>query len=64
MTASAFDKADLVIRGARLIDGTGGPSAAGDLAVVDDRIAAMGEMTGLDARIVAPEAAAERVPVS
>ena len=44
MTTSAIDKADLVIRGARLIDGTGGPSATGDLAVLDDRIAAMGDL--------------------
>ena len=38
--------ADLILRGARLIDGTGGPSVTGDLAVVDGRIAAMGDLAG------------------
>jgi N-acyl-D-amino-acid deacylase len=38
------NKADLVIRGARLIDGTGGPSVRGDIAVSDDRIAALGDL--------------------
>ena len=37
--------ADLILRGARLIDGTGGPSRLGDLAVVDGRIAAMGDLS-------------------
>ncbi|MEZ5751732.1 MAG: D-aminoacylase [Paracoccaceae bacterium] len=36
--------ADLIFRNARLIDGTGGPSRIGDLAVVGDRIAAMGDL--------------------
>lgn len=38
--------ADLIFRNARLIDGTGGPSRIGDLAVTGDRIAAMGALTG------------------
>lgn len=42
-------KADLVIRNARLIDGTGAPSRSGDLAVVDDRIVALGELNGIEA---------------
>lgn len=33
---------DIVIRNARLIDGTGGPSTHGDLAVTDDRITGIG----------------------
>ena len=35
---------DLLIRNARLIDGTGGPSVTGDLAVRDDRIVAVGDL--------------------
>ncbi|MCB1549406.1 MAG: D-aminoacylase [Hyphomicrobiaceae bacterium] len=35
-------KVDVVIRNARLIDGTGAPSRTGDLAVTGDRISAMG----------------------
>lgn len=36
--------ADILFRGARLIDGTGGPSRNGDLAVRDDRIVAIGDL--------------------
>ncbi len=39
--AGASTKPDLVIRNARLIDGSGGPSRVGDLAVTDDRIVAL-----------------------
>ncbi len=42
-------RADFVIRGARLIDGTGAPSRQGDLAVADDRIVALGALNGLEA---------------
>ena len=35
---------DMIIRNARLIDGTGAPSRVGDLAVADDRIAALGDL--------------------
>ncbi|WP_417514703.1 N-acyl-D-amino-acid deacylase family protein [Minwuia sp.] len=35
---------DLLIRNARLIDGTGAPSTTGDLAVSDGRIVAMGDL--------------------
>jgi N-acyl-D-amino-acid deacylase len=52
---------DLVIRHARLIDGTGAPAVTGDLAVRGDRIAVVGEFSGtgrteIDAagRVVAP----------
>ncbi len=44
MDMAEIDHADLVIRGARLIDGTGGPSVRGDIAVTDDRIAALGDL--------------------
>ncbi len=36
---------DLVIRDALLIDGSGAPGVRGDLAVKDDRIVAMGDLT-------------------
>lgn len=39
---------DLLIAKARLIDGTGGPSRAGDLAVSGDRIARIGEAGSID----------------
>jgi len=42
-------KADLIIRNARIIDGTGAASRRGDLAVADDRILALGELNGLEA---------------
>jgi N-acyl-D-amino-acid deacylase len=41
---SSEHQANLVIRGARLIDGTGAPSRAGDVAVRDDRIVAVGAL--------------------
>ena len=41
---SAAAKPDLVIRNARLIDGTGAPSRSGDVAVADDRIVALGDL--------------------
>lgn len=37
-------RADLIFRNAKLVDGTGGPAQSGDLAVVDDRIVAMGAL--------------------
>ena len=37
---------DLILRNARLIDGTGGPSATGDLAIAGGRIAALGKVDG------------------
>jgi N-acyl-D-aspartate/D-glutamate deacylase len=46
---------DLLFKGARLIDGTGGPSRRGDLAVRGDRIVRIGESGSIDA------AAARRV---
>ena len=37
---------DLIFRDVRLIDGSGGPSVMGDLAVTGDRIVAMGDLGG------------------
>ena len=45
MDRNAPERADLVIRNARLIDGTGAPSMRGDLAVTGDRITAMGDLS-------------------
>ena len=44
--------ADFVIRNARLIDGSGVPSRPGDLAVRDDRIVALGDLSQVQAGIV------------
>ena len=41
---AVIDKADLIIRDARLIDGTGGASTHGDIAVTDDRIVGLGDL--------------------
>ena len=37
-------QADLIIRGAEIIDGTGAPRRKGDVAVTDDRIVATGDL--------------------
>jgi N-acyl-D-amino-acid deacylase len=42
---------DLIIRNARLIDGTGADSVIGDIAVTDDRISALETVTGNSASI-------------
>ena len=41
--------ADLILRNARLIDGTGAASRHGDVAIRDDRLLAVGEVGGLSA---------------
>ena len=41
---------DLVIRGGRLVDGTGAPARAGDIGIAGDRIAAIGELSRSEAR--------------
>ena len=43
--ARSRDRSDLVIRGATLYDGTGGPPRSGDLSVLDGRIAEVGRVT-------------------
>lgn len=53
---------DIIIRGGTVIDGTGGPRRAGDVAIDDDRITGVGDLSGATAgreidatgRIVAP----------
>ncbi len=45
--ADTSAKPDLIIRNARLIDGSGAPSRTGDLAVTDDRIVALGTLNGI-----------------
>ena len=42
-------KVDLIIRNARIIDGTGAPSEFGDIAVLDDRLHAVGNLGPLSA---------------
>ena len=49
LCASAQDW-DLLIRGGRIVDGTGNPSFLGDIAIKDDRIGAMGRLGGATAR--------------
>lgn len=41
---------DLILRGGRIVDGTGNPWFEGDVAVRGDRIAAVGRLTGATAR--------------
>src|SRR5262245_60869915 len=43
---------DLVLRGARIVDGTGNPWFNGDVAIKGQRIAAVGRVTGVGAREV------------
>jgi N-acyl-D-amino-acid deacylase len=47
MPSDAQSQPDLVIRGAVLIDGSGRPGTRGDLAVKDDRIVALGDLSQL-----------------
>jgi N-acyl-D-amino-acid deacylase len=42
--------ADLLIRGGRIVDGTGSPWFAGDVAILGDRIIAVGRLAGVAAR--------------
>lgn len=43
---------DLIIRGGMIVDGTGGPSHTGDVAVSDGRIAATGAIEGEAGRVI------------
>lgn len=49
---AAAQEYDLVLRGGRLVDGTGAPWREGDLAIRDGRIAAIGRFDGRGAREV------------
>ena len=46
---SQSKKVDLILRNARIIDGTGGPSQYGDVAIQDDRLLAVGETGNIQA---------------
>src|SRR5687768_1907630 len=59
--SAAADDYDLIVRGGRIVDGSGNPAFRGDVAVKDGKIAAIGRISGnapreLDARrlVVAP----------
>ena len=45
-------QADLIIRNARIVDGTGAPTFAGDVAIKDGRISAIGAVSGEAARTI------------
>ncbi len=49
-TSTAQESYDLVIRGGRLLDGSGSPWFYADLAISGDRIAAVGDLEGARAR--------------
>ncbi len=51
MALAHSDRADLIIRGARLIDGTGAPSVQGDIAVTDDRVVDLGDLSRLEGAV-------------
>jgi len=46
---SQTKKVDLILRNTRIIDGTGGPSQYGDVAIQDDRLLAVGETGNIQA---------------
>lgn len=52
MSTSDASKIDLVLRGGRVVDGTGGPSRLVDVAVADGVIVAVGEVSAPDADVV------------
>ncbi|HWS46585.1 MAG TPA: amidohydrolase family protein [Acidimicrobiia bacterium] len=46
---------DIVIQGARIVDGTGAPAYGGDVAIQDGRIAEIGEVSGRAARTISAD---------
>ncbi|MGH7465869.1 MAG: D-aminoacylase, partial [Longimicrobiales bacterium] len=48
--AASAQEYDVLIRGGRIVDGTGNPWYYADIAVAGDRIAAVGDLSGMTAR--------------
>ena len=55
---------DVLIRNARIVDGSGNPGSKGDLAVERDRIAAIGRFPDAQAKLTIDAAARCSVPAS
>ena len=51
-TQDAAVQYDVIIRGGTIYDGTGAPGAPGDIAIEDDRIAAIGDLDGATAATI------------
>src|SRR3990167_3496735 len=51
----AQERFDLIIRGGRVVDGTGAPAFDGDVAVSGGKIAAVGQVDGEAARVIEAE---------
>jgi len=51
-TAASDSRYDVIIRNGRIIDGSGNPWVSGDVAIRGDRIAAIGNLAGADAKRV------------
>ena len=49
MASTDAARTDYIIRGARVIDGLGNPSLSADVAIADDRVVAVGDLTDLTA---------------
>ena len=52
MSTPDADRIDLVLRGARVIDGTGGPSQQADVGVAEGTIVAVGDVDAPDAEVI------------
>ena len=46
MAATSYHRFDLLLRGGWVVDGTGAPPFRADLAIVGDRVAAVGRLAG------------------
>lgn len=52
LTCARAPEYDVVIRGGTIYDGTGGPPSVGDIAIKNDKIAAVGKLEGLHGEVV------------